>query len=232
MSKTKPPKQKKPPAERKPWERPLDRSPNGDSEPDYLYLMVGRCLSRWEDVEEHLGQIFALLVGLQEPSASAVRAYGAIATNRGRSDMIAAAAEVYFSDFPDPALQETFRGLMTAVAGYGGRRNDIAHGTVRSVKGASPPEFFLVSPLYNTSKIKMASGSVYAYTADNLLTYLVRFTDLYIDLDNFYWRFVARVAARESYGGTLTPAQIEALDHLLLNPTAQRQQPPPESSEA
>jgi hypothetical protein len=188
--------------------------------------MVGRSLSRWEDVEEHLAQIFALLIGLDEPSAAAVRAFGAIATSRGRLDMLSAAAEVYFSDYPDPALETAFDSLIAATAGYAARRNELAHGTTRQIGDLG---FYLVSPFYNTNKMKWATGTVYAYTTAEIWKYFGGFTDLYIDLDNFYWRFTARVAARRAYGGTLSPAQIEALDRLLLNPTAQRQKPPPRS---
>ena len=217
----------KTPVKSKPWDRPTTLPSTGDSDPNEIYLMVGRALTRWETVEEHLGQIFALLIGLQEPSLAAVRAFGAIATNRGRADMLGAAAEIYFADYSDPALKETFRTLMVETAGFAARRNEIAHGAVSGVVFEDGhEEFFLASPFYNTNKMKLGSGSVYAYTSGKILFYLNGFTGLYNALDTFYWRLTARVAARDSYGGTLTPAQIEALDRLLLDPTAQTHRHP------
>ena len=111
--------------------------------------------------------------------------------------MLHAAAEVYFSDFPDPSLKKAFEFIMTEVAGYAARRNEIAHGTVRwSTSKDGDREYYLVSPFYNTSKMKWGRGTVYAYTATQLFDYGSRFRDVYAHLDGFYWRFTARVAAR------------------------------------
>lgn len=87
---------KKPQAspELKPWDRrpwPLF----GDADMNELYAAVGRALSQWERYEGHLALLFsAFVTGMETDIAR--RAYCAVRTFEGRTDMLRAAAEAFF----------------------------------------------------------------------------------------------------------------------------------------
>src|SRR5580704_6047042 len=88
-----------------PWGRPPIPD-NGDSDPFKIYQAVGQALSHWECLELQLAGLFHELVsGIGNPHASH-RAYGAVTIWNIRRDMLRAATESHFADFPNEDLQK------------------------------------------------------------------------------------------------------------------------------
>ncbi|UDL88333.1 hypothetical protein LGH82_24820 [Mesorhizobium sp. PAMC28654] len=86
-------------------------------------------MSRWERYEGILAILFsAFVTGGATQAAS--RAYVAVRTFEGRAQMLRAATEAYFAEFPDDELQSEFKIILTNATCFSARRNDIAHGVV------------------------------------------------------------------------------------------------------
>lgn len=175
------------------WERPPSKT-QGDSDADNLYTMVGRCLSRWEQIEEQFADVFEAFVAVG--SHAARRAYGSIISAGGRREALEAAAEVFFHNrITIPKIEEErFKTLLKHFAVASGRRNDIAHGIVhdwtidagggRRVRGC-----FLFPAGYSSKKtVAFAEPDFenlwsfvpgkYRYTAKDLSDFYVRFAEL------------------------------------------------------
>jgi len=141
----------------KPWDAPA-QPPAGAPTRDAVFLEVGRALSAWEAVESNLAYIFATLVTPRGSQLAALRAYGSVLTARGRIEMMVAAAAAFF--FGQEGVQEhaAIRNLLEEVAGFAGRRNDIAHGIVGRYDIGPPasrratPSYVLGPPQYATKK--------------------------------------------------------------------------------
>jgi hypothetical protein len=118
-------------ASEKPRElRPYDLRPwpkSGDRNIDKTYAAIGRALSNWERYEWILSHLFsAIVAGVENNPAR--RAYGAVRTFEGRSQMLRAASVTYFSERPDTNLQGSFKKIITSASKFSERRNEIAHG--------------------------------------------------------------------------------------------------------
>ncbi len=101
----------------------------GESDPDKLYLSIGRALSAWEWMEQSFAHLFGFFCG-GEDTLPARRAYGAVITFRGRSEMLRSVAEAYFYSRPDHAMKDRFFALLNLASNFSARRNEIAHGIV------------------------------------------------------------------------------------------------------
>jgi hypothetical protein len=120
----------------------------GDKDPDAIFVAVGRALTLWEGVEDQLADLFAVLTGNAsgKPASPAKRAYGTIAAFRGRQEMVATAAEAFFSNLSpedaDAAIAATVkaevRSLLKSANDFSARRNEIAHGQVKKVEVSGP----------------------------------------------------------------------------------------------
>jgi hypothetical protein len=122
------PKKPDKPRDLNPW----DRRPwptEGDANIDALYASIGLFLSQWERHELVLSFVFASFVAGADGTA-AKRAYSAVRTFEGRADMLRAASEAYFVDFPDQTLLAQWKDTLKLAVCYSQRRNDIAHGVV------------------------------------------------------------------------------------------------------
>jgi hypothetical protein len=122
------PKQAAPP-DKKPWERPPIPA-IGDETHDEIYRAVGWTLSGWEILEMSIVGLFDTLIGVALDSHASHRAYGAVTIWNIRRDMLRAAAEAYFLEFPNPPLAKEIADTVNLVDRYAARRNDIAHGIV------------------------------------------------------------------------------------------------------
>ena len=201
----------------------------GSPTEDEIYLSVGRALHAWETVEEELALIFGALVGAEDTVAS-MRAYGSVITSRGRNEMVSAAAGAYFLSHPHPFLESRFRSVMPAVQGYGARRNDLAHGILRTIRNG---EGYVLTPsAYMTQKVKHFVGLTYAYNAAHIDAFFVDFLILRDELSDLTFYMQVFNSARRAYGGMLTPSQIVRLDWLLRFPTLQIPKAQPQPSEA
>jgi hypothetical protein len=112
-----------------PWDRP-PIPPLGDEFPDQIYRAVGWALSGWEMLEMSLVGLFDILIGTEQDSHASHRAYGAVTIWNIRRDMLKAAAEAYFWQFPDQALEREISEMINLADRYAARRNDVAHGIV------------------------------------------------------------------------------------------------------
>jgi hypothetical protein len=112
-----------------PWDRPPIPS-LGDEFLDQIYRAVGWALSGWEMLEMSLVGLFDILIRTEQDSHASHRAYGAVTIWNIRRDMLKSAAEAYFWQFPDKALESNISELINLADRYAARRNDIAHGIV------------------------------------------------------------------------------------------------------
>jgi hypothetical protein len=110
------------------WQRPLFKD-QGDDDPDRLWCAIGSTASTWEQLEEAFATMFNVFVESKSPAAK--RAYGAIASSRGRRDALDAAAEVFFNRRAvNEAWQSEFRLLMRHFSTASGLRNEVVHGVL------------------------------------------------------------------------------------------------------
>jgi len=63
------------------------------------------------------------------------RAYNAVRSFEGRSEMLRAASETYFHESPNAERQQDFKKIFKLAKGFAPRRNDIAHGIVGAFLG-------------------------------------------------------------------------------------------------
>ncbi len=182
------------------WERPPSKDA-GDPNTDNLYMMVGRCLSRWEKIEEEFADLFETFVAVG--SHAAKRAYGSIVSAGGRRDALKAAAEVFF--YKHPAIpqieQKRFKALLDHFAVASGKRNEIAHGIVENFTIHVGPRqaggCFLFPAGYNSNKTKAfrEAGDI-----ENLWSFVPgKYRYIAADLSYFYVRFAALDQATDEY---------------------------------
>lgn len=135
----------------------------GDATEDIIFTSVGRALTRWEEFEAVFASLFLALIDSEDNNAAASRAYGSVLTFRGRADMVRAAAEVHFSLFPDPEVERKFDAFVNELTNHAcARRNEIAHGVVRSAAtlitkddGTVARHYCLYPPYYAANKNRL-----------------------------------------------------------------------------
>ena len=128
------PKDKRPPPTPKkanPWDMPALPT-KGDSTAETLYAAIGLALTNWAHLEDTLAAIFSTLVSPTHGEV-AFRAFGSILTFRGKKEMIEAAAEAFFFQYPDPEgnVEPHVKALLHEAEKFAARRNEIAHGIVQ-----------------------------------------------------------------------------------------------------
>lgn len=168
------------------WQRPPSKD-KGSDKAEMIWQSVGSSLTAWETVEETFASLFRVFV--ESRSIAADRAYGAIASARGRQDALAAAAEVFFEIH---AVKDVWREefvLLTRHFGLAsGRRNEIAHGGCVHMlmeEDDFATGVFLVPSGYNTRKTHAFEQGVgdkfsslrakYRYTAEDISEITSRF---------------------------------------------------------
>lgn len=160
----------------KPWERP-PIPVIGDETHDEIYRAVGWTLSGWEMLEMSLVGLFDTLIGIALDSHASHRAYGAVTIWNIRRDMLRAAAEAYFLEFPNPTLAKEISEAINLVDRYAARRNDIAHGIVLAydeIFGTPSPlggfrGWLLFPALTSTKAMKLPfRDPKYAYSAEHI----------------------------------------------------------------
>lgn len=132
------------------WDPPK-RAPSGSAKEDDIHLAVGRALSRWERLEVNLAGLFATFVESQ--SIAAVRAYGTIASARGRLDALEEASKMFFSERKDDE-RSAFVRIHKLCSKAAGRRNEIAHGIADALAeyGFEGGGWYQMSSDYNARK--------------------------------------------------------------------------------
>jgi hypothetical protein len=175
-----PPKSKElSPWERRPWPK------NGDTNQEGLYAGVGRALSQWERYEAALSLLFSAFVARGE-SKAARRSYNAIRTFEGRLEMLKAASETFFTEWPDTNLSGKMSVIYKNSKLFSERRNDIAHGVVDYfINQPTNPEFAVsdlaygLYPSYASFKSRDYSDvPAYCYSSVELDYFRVEFFNL------------------------------------------------------
>jgi hypothetical protein len=169
----------KPPA--KPKEpNPWDRRPwpsIGDANEDALYAAIGRALSEWERYDGMLSFLYSSFVTVTPKLfLAARRSYSAVRTFEGRMEMLRAASQAYFSEYPNNAHQDEWKLILRNSMTYCERRNEIAHGAVDHYRPEPPKEpddrlagTYALFPSYATFRTRELDGTpTYCYATPDL----------------------------------------------------------------
>ena len=190
---------------KQPWDI-RDPSPRGDAQENDIFVAVGSALTEWENVEVECAKLFAVLVSTSLKRtylAPAVRAYGAIISVRSKGEMLRLAAESYFERrrAKQASFRDTFNERLKEYREFSNRRNDIAHGCLKSVfvteqttkkgrrRGAIG--FYLLPSFYNPKKFKEEKFS-YQYTSSDIIYYRQEFTKLQLRIESLRERMIAK----------------------------------------
>jgi hypothetical protein len=174
-----------------PWDI-RDASPRGDVDDNMLFMTIGRALTEWEQVEAACATLFAVFVSASQKSvhlAPAIRAYGSIASFKGRHDMLRAAAAAYFHrrKSKKEKFEARLKKLMDECLEYSNRRNEIAHGSVSMLYESRKRSnsmikigHYLLPSFYNPKKFKLEPAVTYQYMSSDIIYYQQEFTKLYL----------------------------------------------------
>jgi hypothetical protein len=151
----------------------------GDETEDTLYAAVGRALSRWEELEEDLADLFTCFMGSEEvvhdPRHPACRVYGSVPGFTTRADMLEAAAGAFFEKYNHPEIRRRCEEAIKQCRKLSARRNDIAHGS----RFYHPDRgYYLVPGYYNSRKNAPDGDPVYEYSSEHILEYANQFAAL------------------------------------------------------
>jgi hypothetical protein len=185
------------------WNRP-EPSPKGDPDANDICLAVGRALAAWEEAEGALATLFCFVTRATTDTVSyqaVYRAYGTIHTSTGRRDAITAAAEVHFGSYWDN-VKKPFTKVLEAVGHASKRRDDIAHGIVRSYTVDNEAfGAFLTPAEYNQNRTHASiQGDArldflrarYRYRSAEIIDIAVKFQKLHFAIVNFSLKVLIR----------------------------------------
>lgn len=168
-------------------------SKKGDPDPNIIAQAVGHALSRWEQADWALADLFLLMSEcMGTNSYNAVRrAYGSIESNSGRRNAVLAAAEIYFGAYwENKFVKQSLQDIINAVGWASRRRDDIAHGIIWGNIVVDHVSYgaFLFPPEYNTGRTLAFMADTpdplrfmrtkYRYTAANIAKWGSKFTKL------------------------------------------------------
>jgi hypothetical protein len=189
------------------WKRP-EPSPKGDPDGNMICLAVGQAISAWEEAEGALATLFCFVTRATTDTVSyraVYRAYGTIHTSNGRREAIAAAAEIHFGSYWDK-VRKPFTEVLEAVGHASRRRDDIAHGIVRSYTVNNEPfGAFLTPPEYNQSRTHAGIQDAdplaflrarYRYTSADITGIAAKFQKLHFAVANFSLKVLVREGQR------------------------------------
>ena len=171
MSPGKKPRVRKPPPvptpkRRNPWDAPPPPR-HGDFNTDITFAAVGRALTQWELFESEMAELFAVFIGAnRRDTFGATRAYGAVMSFTGRTEVVWAAADVFFIIHENPNLRERVKAHIDSAKLYGIRRNEIAHGAVREFVWPPRGKQSVLGPArYSTKKNRISRASIGPHNA-------------------------------------------------------------------
>lgn len=148
------------------WKQPVfDPAEIGDPVDTGIFMAVGAALSRWEEMEDMLADIFDVFGTDKERSITnhslqiGRHMFGIIESSSTRLKMLDVAASLYFGHWWNhKAVRDPYTKLLGVISHASHRRNEIAHGRVTRVqvhREAGPPKdsgFFLTSPRYAVNR--------------------------------------------------------------------------------
>jgi hypothetical protein len=150
----------------------------GDTDPEEITLASGSALQTWEHTERSFALIFAKLVSPPASGYAAQRAYGTIAPTPVRRQMIQAAAEVFFRNFPNPEAATELATILRFYDAASSRRNDFAHGVIGGDIIDEKFWHFLVPNTWVSKSRKMNLEVEYRYSSKQIRDYEKKFRDL------------------------------------------------------
>jgi hypothetical protein len=187
-----------------PWEIPPFPT-KGDDNECITFESVGRALTAWENFETRLFWLYVAILGVSGWTVPAERAYGAIATSRGRVDMLRAAGSAYLFEYRTPEeksdeLKQDLATLLNRAGDYASRRNEIAHGVVWKYSDAyiyEPRDGYVLSPPpYSTNKRTLGPHSItmprYLYSSVEINHFREAFSQLTPLTDSIIERIESR----------------------------------------
>jgi len=158
-----------------PWDRPaLVRE--GDSNPNYTYMAVGRVLSQWECVEIQLGYVYTAATGNPGDWYTLLE-YGDGNTTAHRLKIVRDAVTAFFVKYPNQAVEGRVESVLTMAGLFAARRHDVAHAIVRDHTWARwriPPDprdptgYFLLPSHYRGKTFDDSALPIYAYTTSSM----------------------------------------------------------------
>jgi hypothetical protein len=151
--------------------RPLIRNftGKGDDTAAEIYHAVGVASSTWEVFELALMELFLLLTGSNRDAGG--RAYGTIASFRGRADAIVAAAEAHHYKRRNPGGLRRLKKFMNEASNLATSRNEIVHGIVNDLFARQWTRHvgFAVMPAHYMSRKRYVSGHAkYVYRRQHI----------------------------------------------------------------
>lgn len=112
----------------KPWDRPTPAPTEGGASEAALFAAIGRALTRWQMIEDDLVQLFRYTLQVDVETAYVI--YANVPSISGKIAMMRKVGEHAFRDAPEHHAY--YEDLLKLVEAIGDRRNDIAHGIVKS----------------------------------------------------------------------------------------------------
>ena len=146
-----------------PW-NPRPRSATGDADPTLLFQHVGMALTRWENLETELAELFDLLV--ESKTRAGFSAYTTVVSSKSRGEMIEAATGRFFAKQPE--RKQHTRDLLMRVTKFSARRNEIAHGVVLHLRSFG---YYLCPSNINNKKWNNDGSAKYQYKSDDVWYY-------------------------------------------------------------
>lgn len=176
-----------------PWDvRP--KQPRGDHTPDAIYLQVGAALTAWETLESLCAELFDAIVAAQPSNRAAFSAFSTVKSASARTELIEAAAARAVPP-SDPAHTEV-AAVISAFGKLGGRRNEIAHGSVYDLEDHG---FYLAPNNIMRHKWSPDGAAKYQYTAADISHYVAEFVALAHRIEALKVALVQRdIAARKT----------------------------------
>lgn len=173
------------------WDRPKKWPTIGDRDDKTIYGAVGRALSSWEVYEAHLSLLFGAFIEPISGGLRARQAFCSIRTHEGRLEMLRAAGEAYFNDWPQKEWEKDLENIVKYDREWSGRRNDIAHGCIQPfwrldgsiIDGGG----YVLIPSAANSKDRSINGiPTYALLSSDINGYKSKFAELCIPVANIF----------------------------------------------
>jgi hypothetical protein len=158
------------------WDRPPLPS-CGDRNASLIYEGVGRVLSQWKQVEVELGYLYGVF-RMGYDNKKVVSNYCYHGSFGSRMKLLDEAAEDFLIRADNRQMEIEFDRLRENISGFSGRRNDIAHGVLRtevwtrwcshSAVTSGGPCYFLLPADYRGNALEHSNLPEYAYVSETL----------------------------------------------------------------
>lgn len=146
----------------------------GTRTPGPVYRAVGIALSAWEDFELNLPRLLGAFTEVPAIKAIHDPSYTDAPRFVDRINVVEHAAETYFKRHCNQALESEFAHLASEAVLASRRRNDIAHGVVRStinIKAYRREEYLLAPATYKAARFDEHGFPAFLYSSEIILSF-------------------------------------------------------------